>query len=381
MGKMLYRSLLHLFVATFIIVLMDRPGFASTVSCDATFAAETGKPSGWLGGDAAYSIPLPDGRDVWIFGDTLYGRHRTVRGDDPRMVHNSIGLSTCADGQWEIRYFLRHDKRGRPTSFFSPGDATHWYWPLDGFYANGDLWITLLCIHRPARPAAYGMDFETCGSDLAQLSRLDRGPRQWKIAIHRLVPDGLKAYPSPTTVVHGGYAYLFALYESGTRPLLVTRIPTSSLREPAAHLEYLGSDNAWHAGLDPLHAKEVMLQGNSELSIRYHPDLKRWLAVSFAPDIFSDRIILRTAPDLTGPWTSAESAVTLYHVPEMRSAASHEQNIFCYAGKEHPELEAPGDIVFTYACNASSPAELVARPDIYLPQVVRVPLPAGLTSH
>jgi hypothetical protein len=163
MGLMMHREchLWRFFFAVFTIVLMDRLGFASTATCHATFAAETGKPSGWLGGDAAYSIPLPDGRDVWIFGDTLYGPHRIVNGNDPQMVHNSIGISTCVDGQWEIRYFIRHDKAGRPTSFFSPGDATHWYWALDGFYANGDLWITLLCLHTLARPAAFGMNFET----------------------------------------------------------------------------------------------------------------------------------------------------------------------------------------------------------------------------
>ena len=39
-----------------------------------------------------------------------------------------------------------------------------------------------------------------------------------------------------------------------------------------------------------------------------------------------------------------------------------------------PELEAPGDIVFTYVCNTFSPPELTSRPDIYLPQVIREPM-------
>ena len=376
----------RLVFAISLLLLIHRPVHASTTPCHATFAAETGKPSGWLGGDAAYSIPLPDGRDVWIFGDTLYGSHRIVHGNDPQMVHNSIGISTCANRQWQLRYFLRQDKAGQPTSFFSPKDATHWYWALDGFYAKGDLWVTLLCLRAPARPVASAMNFETCGVDLAQVSQLDREPQQWKVTVHPLVADGVKAYPSATTVVHDGYAYLFALYESGTRPLLVTRIPVAALDKPAAHLEYLGSDDAWHAGFDPAHAKEVMRQGSPELSIRYHPELGRWVAVSFAPDIFSDRIILRTAPTLTGPWTSSESAITLYRVPETRSGSGPGHEIFCYAAKEHPELETPefgrpGEIVFTYVCNAFSPSELVVRPDIYRPQVVRVPMPAAVTGR
>ncbi|MBK8566787.1 MAG: DUF5005 domain-containing protein [Saprospiraceae bacterium] len=29
--------------------------------------------SGWTGGDATYSIPLPDGRNLWLFGDSFIG--------------------------------------------------------------------------------------------------------------------------------------------------------------------------------------------------------------------------------------------------------------------------------------------------------------------
>ncbi len=361
-------------------VLVTASAHASAKPCDAKFAPESGKSAGWQGADAAYSIPLPDGRDVWIFGDTLYGTHRFVNGNEPRMVHNSIAISTCDGGHWKLHYFLRHDRSGQPVSFFSPADPAHWYWALDGFYANGDLWVTLLCIRHPATFAPAGMDFESCGSDLAQISGLDRDPAHWQVTVHPLVPDGVKAYPSATTVVHNGYAYLFALYEKGTRPLQVTRIPLAGLQDPAAHLEYLGVDNAWHTGFDPALAKDVISQGSAELSIRYHPELEQWLAVSFDPATFSDRIILRTAADLAGPWTDARDATVLYHVPEMQAGPNHDQNIFCYAGKEHPELEVPGDIVFTYVCNTFFPSELVTHTDIYSPKVIREPMPTP-ASH
>ena len=368
------RPSIRLLLAVLAALIFVARAHASATPCNATFAPETGRTSGWQGADAAYSIPLPDGRDVWIFGDTLYGAQRVVDGNDPRMVHNTLGISTCIGGQWKLRYIFRHDAKGNPISFFSPADNAHWYWALDGFYANGDLWVTLLCIRHSTKPAPAGMDFETCGSDLAQLSGLNHDPEHWQLTIHPLVPDGVKAYPSATTVVHDGYAYLFALYENGTRPLLATRIPLAGLNDPAAHLEYLGNDDAWHRGFDPTRAKQIMSQGSPELSIRYHPDLKQWLAVSFDPAAFSDRIILRTAPNLTGPWTDARDAATLYRVPEMQAGPKHDKNIFCYAGKEHPELELPSDIVFTYVCNTFSPPELTSRPDIYLPQVIREPM-------
>src|SRR5260221_10378822 len=74
----------------------------------------------WWGADAAYSIPLPDGRSVWIFGDTLYGERRTVEGSDPRMVRNSIGVSTCDErGGWTVDYVIRRGYTGKTPGFFS----------------------------------------------------------------------------------------------------------------------------------------------------------------------------------------------------------------------------------------------------------------------
>lgn len=343
--------------------------------CNASFPLESGKHLGWEGADAAYSIPLPDGRDVWIFGDTLYGPERRVVGQTPQMVHNSLGISTCNDGRWHLQYVVKHDASGNAMSYFSPQNPVHWYWAMDGFYANGDLWVTLLCIRHSTKRAPEGFDFQTCGSDLAQISHLERDPQQWQVTVHPLVPDGVGAYPSATAVVNDGYAYLFALYEKGSRPLLGTRIPLDKLTEPAANLEYFAEDGTWKRGFDPAKAKAIMQHGTPELSIRYHPMLKKWLAVMVDPAVFSDKIIVRTAPSLTGPWTAGD---VIYAMPEMKPGRARDKNVFCYAGKEHPELETPSDLVFTYACNTTDVSELAAHRDIYYPQVVRRPLPASL---
>src|SRR6204780_2860449 len=73
---------------------------------------------GWQGADAAYSILLDDKRDLWIFGDTLYGDERKVVGDDPRMVRNTVGISTCKDGHWNIDYTIRRGADGKFLDFF-----------------------------------------------------------------------------------------------------------------------------------------------------------------------------------------------------------------------------------------------------------------------
>jgi hypothetical protein len=339
-------------------------------TCTPNFPLQKGTQQGWLGADAAYSIPLSDRRDLWIFGDTLRGAQRVVHGNDPVMVRNSIGVSTCRAGRWTIRYVIRRDAQGKPVDFFHAQHPQTWYWALDGFRAGSDVWVTLLCLR--AADAKSAMGFETCGSDLARVSSLGPDPQQWKVTYFPLVSDGVKAYPSATTVVDGKYVDLFALDEQRSKPLIAARIPLSGLADPRANLEYLARDSKWMKGFDPANARAVMTPGISELSIRYHPELGRWLAVMFDPSAFSRNILLRSAPSAIGPWSAGK---VIFSVPEMDPGSpGYDKDTFCYAGKEHPEFER-GDLVFTYVCNTFAVSKLATNLNIYFPKTVRMPMP------
>ena len=338
----------------------------------------------WQGADAAYSIPLSNGRSVWIFGDTLYGDRRVVESNEPRMLRNSIGISRCgSDGKWQLQYVIRHGQDGQPHDFFQAQNKGTWYWALDGFTHKKDLWVTLLCVRNARVKRPDGFDFETCGADLAKVSDLDADPQKWKVSYFTLVPDGVAAYPSATAVVDGGYVYLFALYEKGARPLVVTRIPLAGLDSPAGNLQYLSKNGRWKSGLKPENAMSVMEHGATEMTIRYHAEVKKWLAVMKSPDLSSDAILLRTAPKFTGPWSPEE---VIYHIPEMqKTSPGYDKNVFCYAGKEHPEFERPGQdksdteksgsLLITYVCNTMKVPDLVTNQEIYVPRVVRLPIP------
>lgn len=359
----------------FAMLLVGLPGVRAQAAgadarCTPSFPAEKGQEHGWLGADAAYSIPLEDGRDLWIFGDTLEGVKRVVHGNDPVMVRNSIGVSTCAAGRWKIRYVLRRGVDGKPEDFFHAQHPHTWYWALDGFRSGADVWVTLLCVR--ATEAKSAMGFETCGSDLARISSMGPDPQRWKIDYFPLAPDGAHAYPSATAVVDGDHADIFALDEQRSKPLIAARIPLSGLGDPQASLEYLADDGTWTKGFDPAHAQPVMTPGIPELSIRYHPDLHLWLAVMFDPTPLSRNIVLRSAPAATGPWSAGQ---VIYSVPEMdASAAGYDKDTFCYAGKEHPEFER-GDLVFTYVCNTFAVPKLATNLNIYFPRTVRMAMP------
>lgn len=328
----------------------------------------------WQGADAAYSIPLQDGRDVWIFGDTLYGDKREVTGQEPLMVHNTIGISTCKNGQWNIAYSIKRDAKGNNDSFFKPqrDDGTY-YWALDGVEYKNELWITLVCVRNKPNSDAFALGFEVCGTDLAHVTGISGDPQNWNISYSPLVPESVHANPSASTLIESDDLYIYTLYEQGSRPQILTRIPLKGLGDPKKNLQYLGSDDQWHDGIEPVKAKTVMKAGASEMSVRYHPELKQWVAVMVDPQMFSDKLLLRTAPNMSGPWTDGE---VIYKIPILQKSDPHyDPDTFCYAGKEHPEFEKPGELVFTYVCNTMKPKKLEAESYIYFPQVVRMPMP------
>ena len=359
------------FVACLSLALPALASSPSKGSCMPAFPLD----ASWRGADAAYSIPLPDGRDVWIFGDTLYGQSRSILpSGDPLMVRNSIGISSCdAHGKATLAHVIRRDANGDAKDIFAAQHPHTWYWAMDGFFYNKNLWVTLLCARNAPKNSPSAMGFETCGTDLAKVSGLGAEAQKWKIEYFPLVPDGVKAYPSASAVVDGQYAYIFALYEVGNRPALLTRIPLTGLIDPRRNLEYLAADNTWQKGFDPGKAKHVMETGNTELSVRWHPELGKWIAVMLDPAGFSDKVLLREAPSITGPWTTGE---LIYRVPEMQPIfAQYDKDTFCYAGKEHPEFEDPGSLVFTYVCNSMDPKKLPGESWLYFPKSVQMPWP------
>jgi hypothetical protein len=174
-------------------------------------------------------------------------------------------------------------------------------------------------------------------------------------------------------LIEDDYLYIYTLYEVGSRPQILTRIPLQGLVDPKKNLQYLGSDDKWHDGIEPAKAKIIMKTGASEMSVRYHPEFKKWIAVMVDPQMFSDKVILRTSPNLIGPWSDGE---VIYRIPILqKSDPKYDADTFCYAGKEHPEFEQPGELLFTYVCNTMKPRKLLAETNIYFPQVVRMPMP------
>ena len=326
---------------------------------------------GWLGGDAAYSVALSSGRSAWFFGDTFVGKPGASDRRDAKLVANSMAISTCAGGRWGITYYWTEDRPNAPRAFFDPRHGAGKLWPLDGFTHDGRLYLALSRIRPVSKKGPLG--FEGTGVFLARVDNPQDDPRRWLITYRKLA-SGKTVFPGVSAVVRGGHVYLFAVLDDAghkSHPIILTRVPLDRLDQPGAAIERLARDGAWKPGLDWRDAAVVMEQGATELSVRWHAGLKRWVALMVKPGFGASEVIVRTALELSGPW-SPDRAV--FRFPEMQKGVpGYDQDTFCYAAKEQAQFRgSSGRALMTYACNSFDFDKLVSGRDLYRPQAVFV---------
>jgi hypothetical protein len=185
------------------------------VVCSASRVAALCIPSfpydgGWLGGDAAYSIGLSASKSVWLFGDSFVGEPGRKTRIGSKMVSNTIAISSCAGGSWHIRYYWRNRGAESPQPFFSSGVELFHYWPLDGFYIRGTLYVALAKIVDQPKGGPFG--FEMIGVRLAKIANPLDDPTRWAVEYLDL-SDSKVAFPGVATIASGDYVYLYTVLD------------------------------------------------------------------------------------------------------------------------------------------------------------------------
>jgi len=312
---------------------------------------------GWYGGDGAYSIRLDDRRVLWLFGDTFVS-DREGRQDRIGMkvvLGTTLAVSTCtADAGFQIRYWLKK-KDGEFVSSFGNGE---WLWPQDPFLVDGTLYVPLVSVK--ADPEIEGpFPFAIAGYRIARIRNFAAAdPNRWtadSLDLTPGIPSGIKAFAT-TAVVSGGYVYFYPLYSAngdGESVLgnILARIAVNALDDPARAIEYLGRDGQWRRELDPATVKVVLDAAVSEMSVRYHPEEGKWVAVYLSVRNKGDRMLYQTADAPEGPWS--DPGVLIWTIPEVDPGSTrYDRNNFCYAGKEHREFARERNGVVTYVCNS-----------------------------
>lgn len=332
---------------------------------------------GWLGADDAYSIPIGKDRSVWLFGDSFVANSDVkLRSQYKAMVRNSVGASICKVGQGcTMNYFWQKPNTAAPRSFFDTGTDDLWYWPLDGFFDGKTLLVPMMAVrNKPNAHPGDAFGFEIVGTKYAIVENPKVSPDRWRVSIHDLTDPHLWAGDS--LVLDGKYVVWYTRVvegEDGSHGYMTTmRVPRDKMANASGSWEYLRKDGKWMSGLASEDAMHVIEQPISEMSVRYHLSIHKWLALSTGPEFPSPRAVVRIADSPTGPWSAPQ---TIYEFPEMkRDNSGYDKDTFCYAVKEHIEF-TDTKIAMTYACNSMNVAKTVANMGIYRPKVVVLDLP------
>lgn len=271
------------------------------------------------------------------------------------VLGTTLAISTCtADAQFQIRYSLKKNHG----AFISSFGEKEWLWPQDPFMVDHTLYVPLVSVK--ADPQIKGpFKFEIAGYKIAKIRNFaGSDPSQWIVDYVDLtpgIPEGIKAFAT-TSVVYKGHVYYYPLYratKNGVSVLgnILARIPTNRLDDPAHAIEYLTKDGQWEKELDHATIKVVLGAAVSEMSVRYHPDNGKWIAVYLSIQNNGDQMLYQTADALEGPWTEPKALIG--SIPEVdRNSPRYDKNNFCYAGKEHLEFAQGKNLVVTYVCNS-----------------------------
>jgi hypothetical protein len=343
---------------------------------------------GWLGGDTVASIPL-DGRHtiLWLFSDTYVRQDTSTNRHGAGLVHNTMAVTTWNGYSTNTEYYIRGRDQGAMTSIFpSPGSDTNgpwWYWIQDGFHYNGKVYLFLPRFRNTGAPSGALSGFQQFAVDLAIMSNVDSEPDPllWPLTIEKDVLDSTNISPGISTYVDavGGFVYLWADNDAvvsgfNYRSFLLFRIPLAGLENPAANMQYYTINNTWagSVGSTLSDALAIMTDGAPDFSIRYHPDLGKYVDIQVDSGFPASYIWERTSSSQTNGWPSGTSATRLVTLADEPNY--YPWPVFYYAAKEHIEFYSPvtGQALLTYVGNstdtgATSPTNVLNNNSLYVP--------------
>ena len=310
---------------------------------------------GFAGGDGVYSQLLPDGRTVWIFGDTFIGnldkgntRHKT----DPLYIRNSF---VVFDGNQRITL-----QQGNPSDFRSmmippevrdgtsgKTELERWYWPGDALVEEDRMYV----FNSRFTQIDTGMwDFQFEGTDVVEFGLLE---------IQELRTLSLGNFNE----IHFGHAicetdsftYIYGLKDGYAH---AARAKTGNI---LGKWDYF-TGQGWSD--DFLDAQSMVdFPGSEQFSV--FPYLDQFIMVMQEGHL-GRRIFAYTADTPVGPWSEG---ILVYETPLPGSS-----NLFTYNALAHPQFMKDNKLLISYNTNSTRLEDHFEDALIYRPRFIRVPM-------
>ncbi|MBI1387749.1 MAG: DUF5005 domain-containing protein [bacterium] len=333
------------------------------------FDAVFQRSDGWTGADGDYTVELGNNKVLWLFSDGWVGKVRDNVHVNSIMIHNSIAIQNGKTPAPEnVEFYYGRTLDGKPDAFINPADGLGWYWIFHGGLAPSGLYLFLKQMVKTG-DGAWG--FQHAATWIGYIENPEEEPEDWSITQVRVPWDrssdnGNFEFGS-YVMEEEGYFYIYGVDEERTdgwlkRYLVVARVMKDSILDFDQWRFY--HDGGWSG--DYQQSERLCGEVGAEFSVSYDKATSQYVLLTTRNGL-SDEIQIHTAPHPWGPWSEGR---TVFHCPD----AKQNKNYFTYAGKGHPALSRPGELVFSYVCNSSDFFEMARDASIYHPRFVRLRL-------
>ncbi len=131
---------------------------------DQTFTEFFRRTSGWVAGDGALSVPLADGRVLWLFGDSHVDDFDPVSGTIPCLFQTrNTALLHQTNDLLNARTLIGKGPGFRSWLKISGDSNNEWFWPLCGIQNGNAVWVYLSTQRKTGAGGPWG--FESTGHD------------------------------------------------------------------------------------------------------------------------------------------------------------------------------------------------------------------------
>lgn len=321
----------------------------------------------WAAGDVATTIPLSDGRALWLFGDSYIDQFDPASGTLPCLFNarNAVLVQGTND--------LLHPRtlcnfKSADKSFFRPpddGGTNFWpcFWPGDGFQASNTIYIYLTEMQKTPEGGMWG--FKAIGQSWAKISF-----PKLEVTDYVKLPsfNGILFWCGFVKDERTGYTYAFGDKRRGTgSDVYVARFPTD---KPESHWTFWNGKR-WDGNVSNI----TTIAHGSSTSVNVCKINGKFLLITTQFSVACDQgreIYLMTSASPTGPFTQRKR---IFIVDDVVNG----HHPFFYGAVPHPEFINNDGLLITYCINGYEPclANCVndrMNPDYYRPRAIRLPL-------
>jgi hypothetical protein len=315
---------------------------------------------GITGADGEYSVLLPDGRTVWIFGDSFLGIVKPDRSREKRIpwfVRNSMAVQEADTlralynviNGWESSWVI---PPGAPKGKQFSEDSL-WYWPGDAFIENGKLKAFMTAFYQKT-PGDWG--FAWVSANIATFS------------LPGIKLESIDHFDYPNDAeVHWGHAvcdddpdYTY-VYGAGDKKVFVARAPRTNILAPWEFWD--GKDWVMDSRLA---RPSLDIPGSEQFSVFKYQDkyvllVQEGFLTGEICTYYSDK-----------PYTGWKNRKVICHtqLPDVPST----KNLFAYNSLAHPQFIDNGELLISSCINSFVVEDVFRDARKYRPVFLRVPI-------